>query len=89
MDSKQSSKYCVNEMVPLGTSKETLILEITSKTKQPPADPDFVPVRFCVRFYVKILLATLVIAVVIVTVFVGIFVSQRIKNKVKGESQRK
>lgn len=85
MDSKQSSKHCDNEMVPLGTSKETLILEITSKTEQPPADPDFVPVRF----FVKILLATLVIAVVIVTVFVGIFVSQRIENKVKGESQRK
>lgn len=78
-------------MVPLGTSKEALIHEITFKTEQPPADPDLVPVKFSVKSSRKgrILLATLVIVVVIVAVFVPIFVSKHIKNKEKEESLSK
>ena len=77
-------------MVPLGTSKETLINEITSKTEQLPADLDLVPVKYSVKSSQKtrVLLATLVIVVVIVAVFVGIFVSKDIKNKDKEQSQR-
>ena len=47
MDSKQSSKYCVNEMVPLGTSKEALIHfhETMLQTENQPANSDFVPVK--------------------------------------------
>ena len=91
MDSKQPSKYSVHEIVPLGTCKETLIHEITSKTEQPPADPDLMPVKFSVKSTRKnkVLLATLVIVLVIVAVFVGIFVSKHIQNKDKEQRQRK
>ena len=91
MDSEQASRNSVHEMVPLGTSTEALIYAATSKTKQPPADPDHVPVKFIVISSRKrtLLLATLVIVLVIAAVFVGIFLSQRIKNKDKEGSQRK
>ena len=91
MDSKQSSKRSVHEMVPLGTSKEALIHELTSKTEQPLADPNIVPVKCSVTSTRKtiVLLVILVIVVAIVTVFVGIFVSKHIKNKDKEGNQRK
>ena len=76
-----------------GASKEAPIQEVTSKTEQPPADPNLVPVKFCVKLSRKTcicicLLATLVI-VVIVAVPVAIFVSKHIKNKDKEEIQGK
>ena len=82
--------YSAHEMVPLGTSKETLIHEISSET-EPPVDPDLEPVKFSMNSNRKsiILLATLVIIIIIVAVFVGIFVSKDIKNKDNEESQRK
>ena len=91
MDSKEASKNSVHEMVPLGTSTEALIYEITSKTEQPSADPDIVPVKFTTKSSRKrtVLFATLVIVVVLAAVFVGIFLSQRFKNKDMEESQRK
>lgn len=91
MDSKQASKSSVHEMVALGTSTEALIYERTSKTEQPPADPDLVPAKFTAVSSRKrtVILATVVIVIVIAAVFVGIFLSQRNKNKDKEESQRK
>ncbi|XP_015766089.1 PREDICTED: uncharacterized protein LOC107344918 [Acropora digitifera] len=92
MDSKQPSKCCINEMGPLtGTSKEAPIHEVTSKTEQPPADPNLVPVKFCVKLSQKacicICLLTTLVIVVIVAVPVAIFVSKNIKNKDKEKIQ--
>lgn len=92
MDSKQPSKCCINEMGPLtGTSKEAPTHEVTSKTEQPPADPNLVPVKFCVKLSRKtcicICLLVALVIVVIVAVPVAIFVSKNIKNKDKEEIQ--
>lgn len=92
MESKQPSNCCSNEMVPLaGASKEAPIQEVTSKTEQPPADPNLVPVKFCVKLSRKacicICLLTTLVIVVIVAVPVAIFVSKNIKNKDKEEIQ--
>lgn len=81
-------------MVPLaGASKEAPIQEVTSKTEQPPADPNLVPVKFCVKLSRKacicICLLTTLVILVIVAVPVAIFVSKNIKNKDKEEIQGK
>ena len=77
MDSKESSKYCVNEMVSFGTSKESLIYKTTSKAKKPPVNPDLATVTFSVKSTRKttVFLAILVIAVALVAFFGGPFVS--------------
>ena len=89
MNSKQSLNYCVNEMVPLGTSREAVIHEITSKGEQPPADLDLVKFSAKPTRKTTVLLAIFVIAVVVFAVFVGIFVSNHFKNKEKEGSKRK
>lgn len=89
MDSKQSSKYCVNEMVPLGTSKEALIYvqETMLRTENQPANPDIIPVKLSRKSSRKtaaILIAISVIMIVIIAVFVGTFVT---KNYAKGKEK--
>ena len=80
--------YSVHEMVPLGTSTEALIHEISSETEQPPVDPDLVTVKFSRNSNRKIII-TLVIIVIIGAVLVGTFVSNDTKKKDKEKSQRK
>ena len=94
MDSKQSSKYCVNEMVPLGTSKEALIYvhETMLQTENQPADPDFIPVNLSRKSSRKTAAILIVISViVIIVVFGGTFVTKNYaaKRKEKENGNRK
>ena len=96
MDSKQSSKYCVNEMVPLGTSKEALIHfhETMLQTENQPANSDFVPVKLSnksSRITAAIVIVISVIVIVIMAVFVGISVTKTYaaKSKEKDNGNRK
>ena len=96
MDSKQSSKYCVNEMVPLGTSKEALIYahETILQTENQPPNPDFIPVKLSRKSGRKtaaILIAISVIVIVIIAVFGGTFVTKNYaaKRKEKENGNRK
>lgn len=95
MDSKQSSKYSVNEMVPLGTSKEALVYvhETILKTEQQPANPEFIPVKLSKKSSRKaaaVAIALSVIVIVIIAVLVGTFVSKNYaKSKEKENGKRK
>lgn len=97
MDSKQSSKYCVNEMVPLGTSKEALIHfhETMLQTENQPANSDFIPVKLSKKSSRKtaaILIAiSVIIVIVIIAVFVGTYVTKTYatKRKKKENGNRK
>ena len=96
MDSKQSSKYCVNEMVPLGTNKEALIHfhETMLQTENQSVNSDFIPVKSSKKSSRKtaaILIAISVIVIVIIAVFVGTYVTKTYaaKSKEKENGNRK